>query len=113
MTAVFGHGCGFVGEFGAEFGLGGLLVGDRKSVGQHGDVVYSEGDQVDAEHNLPEGMAPIENKYAECDGEEDADGIFGDDKLVPEKHDVDGGEFSEIAHAAEILDVRACLQISK
>jgi hypothetical protein len=38
----------FVGEFGSEFGLGGLFACDRKGASQHRDIVDSKAYQVDA-----------------------------------------------------------------
>jgi len=46
-------------------------------------------------------MSAIEDEEAESGGEEDPDGVFDKDELVAEEGDVDGGELSETAHAAE------------
>ena len=73
-----------------------VSVGDGNGVEQHGHVIETQANQVYPQQNLPPGEAPGQNKEAESDGEEDANRVFSQDKLIAKKNN---GELSEIVHA--------------
>jgi hypothetical protein len=99
LTAIFGHGASFVRELASQLRRSGFFVGDGNGVEQHGHVIETQANQVYPQQNLPPGEAPGQNKEAESDGEEDANRVFSQDKLITKKNNVDGGELSEIVHA--------------
>jgi hypothetical protein len=77
----------------------GFFVGDGNGVKQHGHVIEPQANQVHPQKNLPRGVAPKQNKYAESHGQEDANRVFSQDKPIAKENDVDGGKLSEIVHA--------------
>jgi hypothetical protein len=85
LPAVFGHRRGRSRELGAEFGPGGVSVGDGKSIGHPGDVIYPQAYQVDAEYDRPESMSAKQDEDAERGRKEHPNEVFDRTNLYPRK----------------------------